>query len=36
MIRKSIIKHLLVWDMVRKISGKKQIPQLHTFEQSGY
>ena len=25
-----------VWDMMRKISGKKQIPQLHTFKQSGY
>ena len=21
-----------VWDMIRKISGKKQIPQLYTFK----
>ena len=25
-----------VWDMIRKISGKKQIPQLHTFKHGGY
>ena len=25
-----------VWDMIRKISEKKQIPQLHTLKQSGY
>ena len=25
-----------VWDMIRKIYGKKQIPQLHTFKHSGY
>ena len=38
MFRKIIIKHILkkVWDMIRKVSGKKQIPQLHTFERSGY
>ena len=37
MFRKSIKTPIKkVWDMVRKIPGKKQIPQLHTFEQSGY
>ena len=25
-----------VWHIIRKISGKKQIPQLHTFKHGGY